>query len=210
MITLAIDCANFSTSLALFQHNQILAVFKNEVPHQESATLISRIQDLFKTSGQSLSDLKDIVVTTGPGSFTGIRLGIAAARGLSFALKIPIYAVNSFNWVAHSYQNKFGLSSNLLVVLESRREEVFFAFYCKDLISLECPRFLRPEEITSLLNAKQYQIVGDAAGYFNKTTQWMPNACDLISYKLAYQNFVEKFDPCRPYYIRAPEIHGIA
>ena len=210
MITLAIDCANFSTSLALSQHNQTLATFENNAPHQESATLISRIQDLFKTSRRSLSDLKDIVVTTGPGSFTGIRLGIAAARGLSLALKIPIYAVSSFSWVAHSYQNKFGLSNDLLVVLESKREEIFFALYCKDLVSLKCPRFLKPEEITHLLNTKQYQIVGDAAGYFNATTQWMPNACDLISYKLTYQHFVEKFDPCRPYYIRSPEIHGLA
>lgn len=209
---LAIDCANFSTSIALSHQNQILATFENTSSYYESATLISRIDRLFKESSQSLAHLEAIVVTIGPGSFTGIRLGIAAARGLSYALKIPLYAVNSFAWVAQSYKTHFGLSTNLLVALESKREEIFVALYSKDLICQQTPGFVKPEEIIDSLAQQNFQIIGDAALYFkNKISEvqpWMPNARDLAHYGHTYHSSDEKFDVCKPYYIRTPEIHG--
>ena len=217
MMILSLDCANFSTSLALLKDNQILATFKSSSPYGESATLVSRIKELFKKSDQILAKLNAIVVTTGPGSFTGIRLGIAAARGLSYALKIPLYAVNSFSWVAHSYKKTFGLSTNLLIALESKREEIFFAIYDKDLTCIQKPIFLKPEEMIALLDFKNLQVAGDGTKHLRYKTRngqeemsqgWMPHASDLASYLQIHKLSPEKFDKCQPYYIRAPEIHG--
>ena len=212
MLVLAIACANFSTSLALVNKNQILADFKNVSTYHESATLIPRIEDLFKKSDRSLAQLESIIVTTGPGSFTGIRLGIAAAQGLSYALNIPFYAVNSFNWVAHSYKKYFGLSTDVLVALESKREEIFVTLYSKDLVCQRTPDFLTPKEVIASLELNSFDVIGDAALYFScaekEIKNWMPDALDLAHYMFTYQSFPEKFDDCRPYYIRAPEIHG--
>ncbi len=210
---LALNCANFSTSMVLWHEGKTLSSFKGSSVHGESATLISSIDQLFKTAQIALSSLESIAVTTGPGSFTGIRLGLAAAKGLSLALQVPIFSVNSFNWVAESYKASFDTLNPLAVTLESKREEIFVAFFSQELNLLQKPTFLSPDDIILRMKDKTFDIIGNGAVHLMShkglmCRPWMPEADDLAFYAHKYKKMPEKFDPCVPFYIRPPEIHG--
>lgn len=209
MMILAIDSANFHLSIALLQGKEILAYAENKTSVGD-AVLLPMIEALFQKASLPLRAMTHVAVTLGPGSFTGTRIGIAAARGLALALEIPILAVNSFEWVAHCYKKlcPHHLDSSLVVALESKREESFVALFSKELKLLREETYLRPDQLHEYIGAYAPVVVGDAASYIDSSmTSWMPNAQDLafhVQEKLAYKR---SFETCVPFYLRPPEIN---
>lgn len=117
---LAIDTAGPRLQLALATTDTV-NVFVEEIAKGHAEILFDRIDTLLERNGKSFQDLTRIVVTTGPGSFTGLRIGLSAARGLGLALDVPVIGVPTL--FAMSLRAPAGESLTILV--NARRDEAY-------------------------------------------------------------------------------------
>src|SRR6478672_9043829 len=99
-LLLHIDSAVESASVCLSENERVLEVMTNEVTRDHATWIHPAIQELFEKNKLSLSELAAISISAGPGSFTGLRVGMAAAKGLCFALNIPLITINTLKLMA--------------------------------------------------------------------------------------------------------------
>jgi tRNA threonylcarbamoyladenosine biosynthesis protein TsaB len=118
---LAIDTCTRRASIALRDAHQVRAELTWECERAETATVSARIQDLCATSHIDPSTLGAVAVAIGPGSYTGVRCGLAIAKGIALALKIPILGVNAFDVIVNAQP---ATRTPLLAVLEIGRKRV--------------------------------------------------------------------------------------
>lgn len=118
MILLAIDTAAPRLQLALLNGDRIETLVE-DMPQGHAERIFHAIGELLRRAGIGYPDLQRIAVTTGPGSFTGLRIGLSAARGLALALGIPVIGVPSLTAIALPAQ---GVAA---VVLDARRGESY-------------------------------------------------------------------------------------
>lgn len=97
---IAIDTSTEWTGIALYDGTQILAEQVCRGKHYQSVELVPAIQTLFNKSNISPSQLSGVAVATGPGSFTGLRIGMSVAKGIALALKLPIVGIPSLEILA--------------------------------------------------------------------------------------------------------------
>lgn len=165
--------------------------------------LIPQIQNLV---GGIYQGLTAIVITTGPGSFTGLRGGFAAAKGFSFALDIPLYGIDLFDLTYHVQKNTYP-NQPLLIALESGRTEVFACLYNNGRGTILNDN---PEAIWASV-PQGTQAMGSAAGVFpQKDPEKIPPA--LTAHDLATLCVNEQWrtqhltvNPA-PFYVRPPDI----
>ena len=103
MLILSFETANFGASIALTKDSQLIAEKVFHKSHGQAGFLIPEIQAMMKASGTSLKEVKAFVTTTGPGSFTGLRLGLSVARTLNSLSQAPVLGVPSPFWVANAF-----------------------------------------------------------------------------------------------------------
>jgi len=130
LIYLALDTSTHLCSVAVFSNEQILALTES---HDETYTHAEKLH-LFITAalsdaGVGISELEAIAVGKGPGSYTGLRIGVSAAKGLSYALGIPLVAVNSLEIMARNAAKQGGNHTTWLSLTDARRMEVYSAAY---------------------------------------------------------------------------------
>ena len=157
-LLLAFDCACAALSVALCRGDQVLAEHSEERSQGQAALLAPTVQAVLRHAAVKPAQLDLIGVTVGPGSFTGIRIGLAFARGLALALDKPLAARSTFDAVADALPADAGEDRRLLAAIDSRREEVFVR-----LMAGEAAMMLRPVEAVASLPAGSYGLIGDAA-----------------------------------------------
>jgi len=125
MIVLGIDSALDTCSAALWQDGRMLA--RTVVPgaRDQAERLVPIVQETMRGARLAWSDLDRIAVTVGPGSFTGLRVGLAAARGFALAAKRPAIGVTTLAALAHSAKVEGALG----VAIEAGRGEVYFQMF---------------------------------------------------------------------------------
>jgi tRNA threonylcarbamoyladenosine biosynthesis protein TsaB len=135
------------------------------VPYGQAEVLLPLVDDVVRAAGVTPADLELVAVTTGPGSFTGIRAGLAAAHGIALARRLPLFGVTSFEAVAETVSPAALEGRVLLVALESRRTEFFVQLFDATGRALSPPMARRPGELAAVVAAAQTAIVvaGDAA-----------------------------------------------
>ena len=121
---LAIDTSTRCLKLALSYGADRLVKSQEEVEKSHGQLIVKKIDELFQSSGLKVDKLDAIVVCTGPGSFTGLRIGLAVAKGMAVALSIPIAGVNLFAVAAHRLQ---GVDGKVHVIIPLNRDECFTA-----------------------------------------------------------------------------------
>lgn len=99
MIILTIRTDNPIAEISLYNGHKQIAYEKWQAHRQLAETIHQKIQTVVKLQGQTLKQIKGVVVYGGPGSFTGLRIGIAVANSLAFGLEIPIVATTDDNWL---------------------------------------------------------------------------------------------------------------
>lgn len=130
---LHIETATKACSVALSKDGETIAVRESldeQFSHGEQLTLY--IQDVLKEANVSMSDLNGVSVTSGPGSYTGLRIGVSSAKGICFALEIPLLAIDSLTNLAHLAKAKYP-SAVLCPMIDARRMEVYNAIYSSNL-----------------------------------------------------------------------------
>jgi tRNA threonylcarbamoyladenosine biosynthesis protein TsaB len=169
---LSVDAAGKSLSVAVVEDGRVLAFGGLNVGLTHSQRLLPLLQNMLDGAALELSALDMIAVTNGPGSFTGLRIGLATAKGLAETLQIPLLPVCTLD--AQAY-NARGMGSFICPVLDARRNEVYTAIYGAAGDQIVPPMAVAPAELARRLqgilqdaeesdNAENSVIfVGDAA-----------------------------------------------
>ena len=129
-----------TASICLSEDKKVLRISINENQKDHAAWLSVAIQNMMRDSGYQLDQLNAVAVTIGPGSYTGLRVGLSAAKGLCYALNIPLITIGTLEMMAFAAKQE---PVNLLCpMIDARRMEIFTAVYNKNLKEIITPRAL--------------------------------------------------------------------
>lgn len=163
MKCLSVNTANSLLSIALMEDDRVLYAYETDETRNQGNLLLSHIDLGLKGAGCAYADLGLMAVVTGPGSFTGIRIGISAMRGLAFASNVPLMGLSSFDLFR---EEKAGRTN--IICLESWREELYLQ--CGD----DQPINQKPADFAaSLSKSQKFFISGDAR---HKLKEFLPDA----------------------------------
>ena len=181
MRILAIDAATKGLGAAVTEDDKLLAVSCLNVGKTHSQRLIPLIDDLMKAGGISLQDIDLVAVTIGPGSFTGLRIGISSAKAIAYALGVKMVGVKTLDALA---QNCVGVSGLVCPILDARRNEVYYGIYDSQGNAVEAIGSMEPtalaQHIKETYPNENITFLGDAADiYFNAMAEILGDKAKL-------------------------------
>jgi tRNA threonylcarbamoyladenosine biosynthesis protein TsaB len=164
-LILSIDTSTKVCSVALHNVSKLLAISELYTEKSHSGMLTTLCENVVKHAGFSLQDLNAIAVAKGPGSYTGLRIGVSTAKGFCFALDKPLISVNTLE--AMAYQVKYFYSESHLIcpMIDARRMEVYCQVFDNqmDKISETEAKIIDEESFLTLLNENKMVFLGDGA-----------------------------------------------
>src|SRR5450631_2693438 len=138
-LILNIDSATEKAGICLAKEGKCVSILQNQEQKDHASWLHEAIGEMMKTTGYKMTDLQAVAVTAGPGSYTGLRVGMAAAKGFSYALGIPLIAENTLKLMAYAASLQTASTGLFCPMIDARRMEVFTAVYGSDLVELLPP-----------------------------------------------------------------------
>lgn len=126
MKLLHIDTSNQPLSVSITDGDSVLAEFNSGMRINHSITLMSQVESLLNYTGLTMKDIEGITIAHGPGSYTGLRIGVTAAKTLAYTLDIPLYSVSSLAALAATVRMHEFL---LIPVFDARRNYVYAGMY---------------------------------------------------------------------------------
>jgi len=164
MRILAIDTALAACSAAVFdnEHGSIVASETEPMARGHAEALMPLVQRVMRASGFSFNDLDRIAVTTGPGSFTGLRVGVAAARGVALVIDRPAVGLSTLSVYAapHMATNE---RYPVIAAIDARHSQVYLQIFSADGRTFTPPRVATLREAVQAASAATSCIVGSAA-----------------------------------------------
>ncbi len=202
---LAIDTALGGISVGVQVDGQF-AGRKMPMQREQAALLIPTIQEVLKELSSDFSVLDKISCTVGPGSFTGLRIGLSAARSLALALDLPTIAMSTLNLMAHHYTS----SVPMLIVLETKRQDFYGQYY--DVKGQAVGEPIISNALTILDNSpfEEFKIGGDCLERFENENATALNLLDniiqpdpevMVAYALAQEE-----GTLNPVYLRGADV----
>lgn len=166
MIVLAIDTAGIDCSAAVFDHSaaKLLSAVSEEIGKGHAERLMAVIDQALDEAGIALEAVGKIAVVIGPGSFTGIRVGVAAARGLALSLGIDCVGVSTLEALAASHRAISASDKPVLVAMDAKREEIYAQAFAVDGTSLTEPAALSAEAVDNLAASLAADMIGSWVG----------------------------------------------
>lgn len=213
---LGFDCAGTGCSAAVLTAGRVVACRATEMERGQAAMLLPMIGEVLAEAGLAVAALDLIAVTVGPGAFTGLRIGIAAARGLALAGAVPAIGVSSFAAVAAAVSPEERRGRTLVVALESKRAEFFLQAIAPD---AGAGALVASGELAAWLPAGPLVVVGDAAARLVadpavapargritlSSASGVPDPGDVARLAAALWRPGEATPLPRPLYLRAPD-----
>jgi len=167
-LLLNIDTSTEIASICLAENESCLFLASNEVQREHAAWLHPAILNALNSSGKKITDVDAVALTAGPGSYTGLRVGMATAKGLCFAMNIPLIAVNTLEAMASmaSVENV----DFICPMIDAKRMEVFTAMYDRNLevIIPPCAMILDKTSFLEQLQRKSIIFFGSGKNKFEK------------------------------------------
>jgi len=184
MLTFAITTTTKLAGISLHRNNRILGEIRIAVSRTHSATILEQIDSLFTWTGEKLEDVENVLVSIGPGSFTGVRIAISVVKGMFYGKNVNFYQVNELDALAYqafySLDNSFLSQHNgdteknkikIYSMIDSGKEKIYCAAYElktvkeeKKLKQTENYEVIKLEKLVKKLNDEDGKIVlvGDA------------------------------------------------
>lgn len=165
-LILNIDTATDSASICLAKDGEEILLLKNDQQKDHAAWLHVAIQKMMQQSKLELSNIDAVAVTIGPGSYTGLRVGLASAKGICYALNKPLITMNTLLVMANAVTEE---NANLLCpMIDARRMEVFTAVYNKNISIIKAPAavVLTENSFEDLLAANTICFFGNGSEKF--------------------------------------------
>lgn len=156
MIVLFIDTSSTDVSIALVKDNIILSNITKYIPNQHSIYTTSYINEMLTTANLEANDIDKIMIVNGPGSFTGVRIGVTIAKVFAYILQKDIICLSSLKIRAISTQHNYCLS-----LMNANRGNYYIGLYDKDNNELIKEQFNNTEEVIKLINEYNPTIVSD-------------------------------------------------
>ncbi|WP_061709427.1 tRNA (adenosine(37)-N6)-threonylcarbamoyltransferase complex dimerization subunit type 1 TsaB [Pseudenterobacter timonensis] len=153
MRILAIDTATEACSVALWDNGDLFAHFE-ECPREHTQRILPLVKTILDQGNTSLSQLDALAFGRGPGSFTGVRIGIGIAQGLALGAALPMIGVSTLATMAQGAFRKTG-ATRVLAAIDARMGEVYWAEYTRDEQGVwhgeESEAVLKPEAVSERL-----------------------------------------------------------
>ena len=171
---LHINTALDNASVSLADNEHVIAERLSNSQKEHASFLQVAIAEITTMAGIPLKNLSAVAVINGPGSYTGLRVGMSGAKGICFALSIPLITVNTLEWMAAACKEEADL---FCPMIDARRMEVFTAMYNHEKIEVAPPiaMILEPDSFKTDLQAKKVLFFGNGAEKFSALTNH-PNA----------------------------------
>jgi len=215
---LNIDTATDICSVAL-SHNGELMLYREKKGGQQHAALLSAfIQEILAEAGIVANQLNAIAVSGGPGSYTGLRIGVSTAKGLCYGADVPLISISTLKQLANGFitEQKHNFNDMLCPMLDARRMEVYTALYKADLEEIEADKPLIVEDnvYLSYLNKTNVWFFGNGAEKCkailkHKNARFVKNIHTSAKYmvSLSYQKFIaQEFEDTayfEPFYLKS-------
>ena len=217
MLTFAITTTTKLAGISLHKDNRILGEIKIEVSRTHSTTILDQIDSLFAWTGEKLDNVENVLVSIGPGSFTGVRIAISVVKGMFYGRNVNFYQVNELDALA--YQAFYSLDSGFLLqndrndedskieiysMIDSGKEKIYCAAYEAEaseekLRQVEDYEVIKLEKLLEKLDNKDKKIViiGDAGiNYKEKITGTLKNKVLFLTddrMRISTATFVQMF-----------------
>ena len=217
MLTFAITTTTKLAGISLHKDNRILGEIKIEVSRTHSTTILDQTDSLFAWTGEKLDNVGNVLVSIGPGSFTGVRIAISVVKGMFYGRNVNFYQVNELDALA--YQAFYSLDSNFLSqnsgseenskieiysMIDSGKEKIYCAAYEAEaseekLRQVEDYEVIKLEKLLEKLDNKDKKIViaGDAGiNYKEKITGTLKNRALFLAddrMKISTATFMQMF-----------------
>ena len=134
MLTLAFETSAKAASVALTENGKLLGESYQNTGLTHSQTLMVMAEDLLKQCGKTVADITAVAVAEGPGSFTGVRIGVAAAKGFAWGRELPCFGISTLEAMAVSLGAYEG---HICACMDARRNQVYNALFLADSGKLE-------------------------------------------------------------------------
>ncbi len=219
-LILNIDTATEYAGVCISNNNAVIAIEQSADQKNHASFVQPAIKKIIETSGYNLQMIEAIAVTAGPGSYTGLRVGLASAKGLCYALNKPLILLNTLEVMASAQienvkiENKFADNILICPLIDARRMEVFTALYDQALNVLLPPQamILNDDSFAELLsnnrivfsgngNAKLQTILHHPNAFFSNAKHNVGNMITLSSSAFAKQKFAN-LASSEPYYLK--------
>ena len=164
-LILNIDTATAKAGICLARDGKPVDIVGNPDQKDHASWLHPAIEKMLQGAGHRLSDLEAVAVVSGPGSYTGLRVGMAAAKGFCYALNIPLITEDKLKLMAFAAREQFPEADLLCPMIDARRMEVFTAVYQNDL-SLLLPStamIIEENAFSGYLQTRQMSFFGDGS-----------------------------------------------
>jgi len=212
-VILNIETATKNCSVSVAKDGETVALKElNDGGYSHAEKLHEFIKDVVLEAGIELSDLKAIAVSKGPGSYTGLRIGVSAAKGLCFALNIPLISVNTLQSLSQTISIKAGY---IIPLLDARRMEVYSSVYnekyenCREVLA----EIITEDSFETYLEKDKVYFLGDGAEKCKEFIQHpnavfmddkFPSAKEMcmLSYVKYKKNDIEDVAYFEPFYLK--------
>ena len=222
MRILGFDTATSACSAAIWENGRIAARRFEPMSRGQSERLMPMVREVLSEAGADFPDLDLLAVTTGPGAFTGLRIGLAAARGMALAGDLACFGVTTLDAVAAGVSETERQKANVLVVLDSKRAEVYAQAFRSDLRPLSEAQALMPADLAALTangegDADRVLVAGDGAGQVIQALKekgieavlsnapGVPDAATVAAIAAERWSSDQPAEPLRPLYLRPPD-----
>ena len=160
---LSLETSTSISSVALHECGALLALAEIKEPGAHAEKLVLLVDEVFEKAGLNFGDLDAVAVSQGPGSYTGLRIGVSTAKGIAYGLDIPLIGINTLQAMAASQPLNPG--EFVVAVLDARRKEVYtqtFGDSLQEISSIEAV-VLEEGVFASVLEKGKVYFVGDGA-----------------------------------------------
>ena len=214
MLLLAFDTATPAVTVALHDGTRVLAETTEVDPRRHGELLAPGIAAVLKQAGADRRDLTDLAVGTGPGPFTGLRVGLVTAHALGLALSLHLHGVCTLDVLAAQAlaDGTAGLDDGFIVATDARRREVYWAAY-SDSIDVVVPQRVDGPYVDRAAGIPRAgrPVVGRGAELYSADLGPMtgprdPSAAALATLVVQALATGRRFDDLEPRYLRRPDV----
>lgn len=211
---LNLETATTNCSVSIGQDGSLLAIKEHDTPnYSHSEQLHIFMQDVLQDADLDFSDLDAIAVSKGPGSYTGLRIGVSAAKGLCFSLDMPLISIPTLESMAH--QAKLEDIDYIVPLLDARRMEVYSAVFDKTILQIRETKaeIIDENSFFEFVEKGKVLLLGNGAEKckellqhpnFRFDSSMVPSAREmvLLSYKKFKAGDFENVAYFEPYYLK--------
>ena len=204
MKILAVDTSNKIASVALFENNEIINEKYSEDQKTHSEKVLPIIDQMLKESNVGINEIDEFVVCTGPGSFTGIRIGVSLVKGMAQGLNKKVIGVTALEGLLNK------VDANACAIIDARHDNVYAQYKINGVYSeAKC---INIEELINELPNEEIVFIGDAVNVHKEIIEknnykiddeiQIQNASDLIKYAIKSELSSQNPHEINPVYLR--------